>query len=414
MSEHPVHRFGGVVAAVCFVTFLGAAGVSADQVDGHIYGTVNTTAGNQYVGVIRWGGEEAFWDDLLHSGKMDLPHAEYAEQGIDESEDRWWKALGRKIQTSLGEQQISRLFIARFGDVQSIEVTGRHEAKVTMRNGSTYLVSGYANDVGASLTVADETQGDVEVPWEHIESVVFGPTAVDATPGGTRLFGTVETRSGAFTGFIQWDEDECLSHDMLDGDTDDGRMSIPMGTVATIERRNASSARVVLEDGREYVLDGTNDVDEDIRGILIEDPRYGRVNVSWDQFVRVDFTVPPNSGTGYDQFDIPTRLKGTVTEKSGKRHTGYIIYDLDESESWELLNGGHDGIDYLIPFGRVRSIERRGSSSVIARLDNDEELRMDEGQDVSKRNAGVVVEVEGGGEVFVAWHDLRRIDFVWK
>jgi len=415
MIDRQALIFGGLVTNAIFVLCLLAQPVAAAPapVEGHIYGTITTTAGNRYVGLIRWGGEEAFWDDLFHSAKEDLPYADHAEEGIDESKDRWWKALGRKVQVTLGEDQISRLFVARFGDIQKIEVVGKHDAEVTMRSGTTYLVSGYANDVGATLNVTDPDVGDVEVDWKNIDTVVFGPTPADAKPAGFRLYGTVESRSGAFTGFIQWDEDECLSIDRLDGDDEDGRMSIPLGTVATIERRNASSSRVVLKDGREFVLDGTNDVDSGNRGILVEDPRFGRVKVSWDQFERVDFQDPPGSGRSFDEFDKPTRLHGTVKDRAGKAYTGFIIYDLDESESWEQLNGGHHGISYLIPFGRVHSIERRGTSSVIVRLDGDEELRLDEGQDVSKGNAGVVVELDGGGETYVPWKELRRIDFSW-
>ena len=44
-----------------------------------------------------------------------------------------------------------------------------------------------------------------------------------------------------------------------------------------------------LDDGRKLRLRGSNDVDDDNRGILVEDPRYGRVEISWDDFERLEF-----------------------------------------------------------------------------------------------------------------------------
>ena len=42
---------------------------------GRIHGTVTTHAGTRATGLIRWGGEEAFWDDLFQSAKRELPFA---------------------------------------------------------------------------------------------------------------------------------------------------------------------------------------------------------------------------------------------------------------------------------------------------------------------------------------------------
>jgi hypothetical protein len=54
--------------------------------DGFIYGTVATDAGKEYTGFLRWNtDEEAFWDDLFHSAKSELP---YLEQVDEQDRDR--------------------------------------------------------------------------------------------------------------------------------------------------------------------------------------------------------------------------------------------------------------------------------------------------------------------------------------
>ncbi len=57
------------------------------------------------------------------------------------------------------------------------------------------------------------------------------------------------------------------------------------------------------------VLSSTNDVDDDNRGIYVEDPRFGRVLVRWDTFERVDFSAPGSSGPSYEQYDHPRRRR---------------------------------------------------------------------------------------------------------
>jgi hypothetical protein len=94
----------------------------------------------------------------------------------------------------------------------------------------------------------------------------------------------------------------------------------------------------------------------------VEDPRYGRVEVPWRSFRRLELTRPDGSGPGYGDFAAPKRLRGTVTGGDGATHVGTIHVDLDAAESWEMLEGASDGISYSIPFARVRSLERSARS----------------------------------------------------
>ena len=386
-----------------------AAGTSPD---GFIYGTVTTRAGTTYTGFLRWGSEEAFWDDLLHSAKDELPYESHAVKAEDDgqADESWWEVFGRTMNVKLGSMTASKVLVARFGDIARIEVTGSDSAKLTLRSGSMVAVSGYANDVGGEIVVNDAAVGVIELPWTRIATIVFAPAPAAADPGASRLYGTVTTDSGDFTGFVQWDSQEALSSDRLDGDADDGRMAIEMGRIARIERRTKKSSLVVLSDGRELVLKGTNDVDDDIRGILVEDPRFGRVKVPWSTFQRAVFSPRADSGPGFAAFPARTALRGTVTDRKGAKHVGEVVVDMDESEGWEMLNGSAFDVEYNLPFHIIATIAPSGSTAAVVTLKGGGELRLEDSQDVTARNDGILVKPAGGSApIVVAWSDVASI-----
>ena len=56
-----------------------------EDTQGFIYGTVVTESGTEYQGFLRWGTQEAFWDDLFNSSKVELPFYDYlADDEYDE------------------------------------------------------------------------------------------------------------------------------------------------------------------------------------------------------------------------------------------------------------------------------------------------------------------------------------------
>ena len=67
----------------------------------------------------------------------------------------------------------------------------------------------------------------------------------------------VRTRQGEFTGFIQWNQQDSVSTDTLDGRTRDGELSLRYDTIRSIARHSRDSALVTLLDGRETVLSNT-------------------------------------------------------------------------------------------------------------------------------------------------------------
>lgn len=378
--------------------------------EGYIHGTVRTREGRTYRGLIRWEDEEFFWDDLFNSSKEDDRFSRYLPRD-ERRRGRAIKIFGFTIGYNWDDQEVSRQFVARFGDIERIEVTGRNGGDIVMKSGERYYVEGFANDVGNEVHVFDREVGKVEIRWRDIDRIEFSVTPKDARPPAERLYGRVITDAGTFEGFVQWDSEECIGTDELDGETDDGDMSIPMGKIRSIEKRNRSGSWVELESGRRFLLEDTNDVDHSIRGIFVEDPRYGRVKVDWDAFERVDFQKIAASGRGYDTYAPARPLQGTVTTLDGQSHTGRIVYDLDEAETWEFLNGDSFGVEYYVPFDRIRSVTRRGSDACLVVLHDGTELVLEGRTDVDEDNAGVLVFRSGDRDpVYISWDRVDKVE----
>jgi hypothetical protein len=478
-----------LTALIMAALLLPPATAQAHDDQGYIYGKVTTRSGNEYTGLLRWGDEEAFWDDLFHSYKETRPYADALEkieeargdsrqleravrsleraeahlartesrlsEKIDRSSseeareelrvelkkiaeerlelkleraeleqdlaelrlsgnERTISVLGGALSINLGGfDQRSRVFVARFGDIDRIVVVGSEDAEVTMKSGTTYTVSGYSNDVGGTVHIRDASLGDIDLDWRRIDTIEFMETPRKVEPEGYRLHGTVVADGAEYTGWIQWDSEECLSTDELDGESEDGKLAIEMANIRTIERRSRSSSWVTLKDDRRLSLEGTNDVNSSIRGIMVEDDRYGRLKVSWDAFEIVTFDEEAGSGRGYDEYGKGRHLRGKVTDVDGNEHEGLLVYDVDESETWEMLNGDLFDIEFDIPFGRVKEIRPRSRSSSTVVLDNGETLRLEGGQDVSHQNDGVLV-LDGEDDEdpsLIPWDNIEKVEF---
>ena len=411
-----------LIATMTVLVVLSAASIARGQDDrGFVYGTVVTESGSEYRGFIRWGTQEAFWDDLFHSLKGDLPYADEVreflpeEDGDETARDRRGgriRVFGVRIEWMDDAIGASRVFVSRFGDIDRIEITGDEDATVVMRSGETFDVSGYSDDVGGTIRMRDASLGEIDLKWDRIRTITFEAVPRGAEAGTQRLYGVVESDAGRFEGYVMWDKEECTTADLLDGESEDGDLSIEFGRITSIERRGRSSSIVELRDGRRLRLRGSNDVDDDNRGIMIEDERFGKVTVEWDAFDRLELREAPGSGRGYDEYPAPQPLRGRVTDREGKEHRGRLVFDLDEAATWEMLNGSIRDVAFDIPFADVLWIEPVDEDATRVGLRSGEELELEDSQDVSERNDGILV--YGGDDepiAYVRWADLGRIEF---
>jgi hypothetical protein len=399
---------------------------SEEAVQGFLYGRVTTDDGATYVGRLRFGrDQEAFWGDYFNGVKDENPWATHLPAERLAEKRRRITIFGFEIPFGERQNDLGRPFMARFGDLARIEGRGR-DVRVTLKSGTVFDLDRFAaNDFDDGVRVWDDTRGVVDLAsWAggippparvRIRTIELLPTAWrGAAP--TRLYGTVRTRQGSFSGFVQWDRQECVGPDELVGRTADGELRLRFDTIRSIARRSSDSSLVTLLDGREVALSGTRDVGGDNRGIYVDDRRYGRVLVWWGAFERIDFSAA-GSGPGYNDFAPGRPLMGSVITRAGRRLTGRLVYDLDESEITETLDAPSGGVDYTIPFGLIASVapvgrEERGAPRASVTLHDGAELQLERAGDVGERNAGMLIFSDGRERPeYVQWADIERVDF---
>ena len=410
-------RQGWAAAAVGGLLLL-ATGARAQGVD-RIWGTVTTVAGERHEGFLRWDRNEASWADFL-DGERDRDA---------ELQDRVAEWFGDELPTGRAVEFMGVRISwdddgpppgaveagVRFGHLEWLQPTSDGSARIGLKGGEEFELRGGSTDLGSDLRgiVVDRPGGgDVDLAWNDVDRIDFGAAPSSARPSADRLYGTVVDRWGdRWTGLISWDRDEALGSDVLDGEDPDGRdRELRFETVAEIAPRFEGGARVLQRNGREWILDGTNDVDDGHRGVQVSDPALGEIVIAWDDVDIVRFSTPPAVG-GYDEFDGGRELTGTVETEDGARLTGRIIWDADEARSWNVLNGWSRDVEFRIEFEHVARIERASSRRARVILRDGRELELDGSNDVNDENRGIVIETDDGSWEVVDWDGFVSVDF---
>jgi hypothetical protein len=248
---------GGGRTALCwdamdFVEFLpppkGVRPVAA-----RLYGTLTTRSGQTFTGLIGWNMDDISTSDFLGGGGFG------------------------------GRPRIS------FGTIERIVRDGPHAARVVLRSGEQLTLRG-TPDVGSAndgITVSDPALGQVRVDWRDFDNVTFSAPPQGASAltfdGGRPITGTVFTQSGkALTGTVRWDDDEASTWEMLNGSAGGAEFEVEFARIARI-RKAGGGATVTLKDGRSFELSGTNDVDGENRGVVV-DTGTGIRRVPWSDF----------------------------------------------------------------------------------------------------------------------------------
>ncbi|MEZ4424558.1 MAG: hypothetical protein R3E98_14210 [Gemmatimonadota bacterium] len=409
--------------------------------DAHrIWARVHTHAGEVHEGFLRWDRNEASWVDLL-DGTKTLPEDAYdtwiAEQHGGERPVRAIQLRGYRVTWDEEDPDFPTRVASgiRFGHLAELVVADEDSVDLVLKGGGRVSLSGGATDLGPSLRelIVERNGRTTELEWEDVERVTFAAVPAGERARSQRLYGTVQDDRGrSFTGFLAWDLDEAFTSDILDGRDDDGdEHDIPFGDIASIEAERRS-AKVTLRSGRTLELSGSNDVGRGHRGVQISDPGLGMIEVEWDALERVDFEPAPD-GPAYDAFDGGAPLQGTVVTQTGEEIRGTLRWDMDETYTWELLDGRAEDDAFVVGVGRVGRIERGHSFKVelgrIARIERGEafgvrvvlvdgrELVMDDSNDVDWDNKGILITPapsEDGGEPaqrYVSWEEFKEVRF---
>jgi hypothetical protein len=380
-----------------------------------LYGQVTNLGGASYEGPLRFGGdEESFWGDYFNGVKKENLWVAHVPPERLPAQRGGIELLGIRIRGDGKRADLARPFMARFGDIARIEAHGT-DVRVILKSGAAAELNRFdASDFDDGVRVWDAKHGVVDLDTHLIRTIELLPSPRSgAAPD--RLHGTVRTRRGHFTGFIQFDRQASHGGDALHGLTPGGEVALRFDTIRSIARDSNDSSRVTLRDGREIAISGTRKVGDGSRGMYVDDPRYGRVLISWDGFDRVEFSPAAGSGPTYADFPPGQALTGTVTTRDGRRLAGRLVYDLDESETTETLDAPFDGVDYTIPFGLIATLvpggsEGSGRASLI--LHSGEALQLEHAGDLGETNGGVLIFTAGRERAeYVPWAGVARINF---
>jgi hypothetical protein len=402
------------------------------QDEGFIYGKVYTEDNKVYEGPIRWGKEEVYWVDMFNAAKernenlrylsnsdrenLNNRHYEWFNWSWNDHGHNWtgWKHFVNSNDDHDDNDDYVHQFSCQFGEIKTLRPISKRYVEIELKNGYTVEVNGEGyNDVGLDIKVTDKELGEIEVYWGHIQKIEFMNTPSNL-PGkfGLPLYGTVEAYGNKFTGFIQWDHDERLSTDKLDGDSDDGDLSIEFGKIRSIERKGNRSL-VILKSGRELFLDGSNDVSSGHRGVMVMNKEFASIDVPWSEFDKIVFEDKnPGAVATYNQFTAQKELNAKVTTTDGKSLMGKIVYDLDESFDFEMLQGKEGEFEFTTPFRSIRKINTKGTHRCTVELKSGKKITLDEGQDVNEKNQGVLVFASGKSDpTYIPWEEINEIEF---
>jgi hypothetical protein len=275
-----------------------------------------------------------------------------------------------------------------------------------------------------------------------LASILSVPSFAD---GRGRIYGRVITSDGEkYEGLIRWDKNEASWVDMLDCskelkpsrrrgrddehvksiyvfgvrvgkvrtkggyDITSASCAVAFGHLEAIEFVDDDAARLIFKSGEKLeVKASSTDIGDNIRGIVVEDPDRGRIELGWDDIDRVEF-----SQGGYELSSaFGERLYGTLTTRQDDTFTGWVCWDADETLSEDILDGEYRNRDREIPFGDIRSIERRSSSGARVTLKNGDEFTLKGTNDVNSSNRGISIFVDNFGVVKARWDEFDRLDF---
>jgi len=411
----------GIGLLLALTVSSGGEGVRSETDPDRLYGRVVTSDGRVFEGYLRWDRNEAHWTDVV-DGLKEIPlEWEQEAERLDpeyaaaKRRERSLVAFGVRLTWDVDDDEDALMSESgiRFAHVRRLSPVDSRTARITLTSGEEIMLHSSSTDLGRAMRgVEVEVPGGttIEVEWQELERVDFlsAPARMPA-PVARRLFARVETWSDVtLTGYLAWDLDEIFDTDILDGRGGGIDHEIEFRDIRRIEWISDRSARVLLRNGQELELRGTNDVDRSNRGIEVADPGFGRVIVRWEDFKSADFdvSVEPGMRPGFNPGDP---VRGLVMAVDGRAIEGEIRWGNDETQAWEFLDGWFGDLAFDIEFGAIAEIRKSGENRVVVTLRDGRRLELEDTEDVDARHRGIFVKPEGRARRLVRWRDFDRM-----
>jgi hypothetical protein len=415
-----------IVYSLLTAGFTLLAATASAQDEGFIYGKIYTDENRTYEGPIRWGKEEVYWVDVFNAAKEENDFIHYLserdrerldEKRLEEHGDfsasiamRWLGINDRDA--SDYRHDYTHQFSCQFGEIKSIRVLSSKRVEVELQSGIKVKVDGEGyNDIGTDIKIVDKEIGEIQMEWRDIERVEFFTTPSKISQKfGEPLYGTVETFQGTFTGYVQWDHDERLTTDKLDGDSEDGKVAITFDKITSLEP-HMSRCTITLKSGRTFDLRGSNDVNSENRGVIVTKEDGTIIDIPWDELKKLTLKpVTSAPAIRYENFKSQKELNATVVTNDGKTLSGKMIFDLDEEYDFELLQGKSDEIEFAVPLRNIKQITVLNGHRADVTLKNGQKLALEESQDVGDLHQGVLIFTSKDSPTYVAWEDIKSIE----
>lgn len=146
-------------------------------------------------------------------------------------------------------------------------------------------------------------------------------------------------------------------------------------------------------------------------GVRIKVGGLGLVEVGWSDFRSVRFSENPpvDEMKRYRDFGTPKSLYGRLRTNDGQTLRGKLIYDLDEQQDTEILEGWQDGLHYYIPLRHIRQLERRNHLYTAITLTGGKKLLLTGHNDVTDKNWGVLIWDGKEKPSYVRWSKITEI-----
>ena len=202
-----------------------------------------------------------------------------------------------------------------------------------------------------------------------------------------------------------------MTDEELDGSDATQEYEIKFADIVSIEKDNNSST-VVLRNGKTLSLTGTNDVDQSNRGIWLDHPNLGRLEINWKQLQKLNIKPVTVDWLNFDDYAAMVHpMAGTITLRSGETVKAVqIIYDLNQQSQFELLEAKINGANRQLPFRLVKKLTVKNEQSVDLLLRDGSVLVAYGTHSVNRDNIGLLI-TSADQQQWLQWKDIQAIEF---
>lgn len=239
------------------------------------------------------------------------------------------------------------------------------------------------------------------------------------------IYGTITTvDDDVYTGQIRWDDEEVYWFDFFNSEKKGNEYLryLSRKDMEHLESRNDSWEGLFDLFRIESHNEDFNHIFECMFGNIKTMDFTGRRSVrltfknnrdiEWDEFEKLELKPEHQSaGPSYHNFGVPYRLEGTVELTNGTSLNGYIVYDLDETWDFEILQGEDDDMEFSIPFGYIKEIIPKNYNFCRIVMRDGKQLTLGESHDVTDDNYGILIAVNKEGYEYIPFEEVNKVIF---